>query len=154
MKRLHLHIKVSDLDASKAFYSALFDMAPTVDKPGYVKWMVEDPKVNFAISPSVTTPIGLNHLGIQVESGEELAEMEARLQKAEASYRPEENATCCYANSDKHWALGPDAMVWEMFHTMGEAKIYGDDVGASEALKAAAAEPAKEAEPYPHTGCC
>jgi len=149
MKRLHLHVKTHDLPAATRFYSALFDMPPTVEKDDYVKWMVEDPRINFAVSPTKINKPGINHVGIQVESDEELAEMKTRLENADLASRPEMGTNCCYANSNKHWTLDPQNVVWEMFHTMGEAKVYGNDHGMSEKL-VEAFEGAEE----PKVGCC
>lgn len=152
MNRFHLHLKVSDLAQAKAFYSALFDMSPTVEKDDYIKWMVEDPRMNFAISPTSGGEPGINHLGLQVDSDAELAVLEGRLEKADARRQTETGANCCYSSSNKHWALDPDNNVWEMFHTMGAAKIYGADIGASDALKSASN--VKEKEGAPTAGCC
>lgn len=124
MKRLHVHVAVSDLDASIAFYSKLFSAEPTVAKPDYAKWMLDDPRVNFAISARGAEP-GLDHLGIQVESGEELGVMRDRLEFAGASLVSEAGTTCCYARSDKHWITDPQGLAWETFHTLEAAPIYG-----------------------------
>ncbi len=127
MKRFHIHISVSDLDAAKQFYSTLFDMKPSVDKPDYAKWMVDDPRINLAVSKSMTSRKGVNHLGIQVSSEEELSELERRLANADVASMPEENAKCCYARSDKHWTRDPDNVVWELFNTLEGIPVYGAD---------------------------
>ncbi len=133
MKRLHVHVAVSDLDASIAFYSKLFSAEPTVAKPDYAKWMLDDPRVNFAISARGAEP-GLDHLGIQVESGEELGVMRDRLEFAGASLVSEAGTTCCYARSDKHWITDPQGLAWETFHTLEAAPTFGESRGGAEAV--------------------
>jgi catechol 2,3-dioxygenase-like lactoylglutathione lyase family enzyme len=127
MKRLHVHVSVDDLAASVRFYSALFAAQPTVAKPDYVKWMLEDPRVNFAISTR-SGKSGLDHLGIQVESQDELREVYGRLQQANRPVLEEGATTCCYAQSEKSWTTDPQGLSWEAFLTMGESTIYGDSV--------------------------
>lgn len=124
MKRLHVHVAVDDLDRSVDFYSALFAAAPTVTKPDYAKWMLDDPRVNFAISARGAAA-GVEHLGIQVEDAAELAEVYARLDRAEAPVVEEGATTCCYAKSEKSWITDPQGVVWETFLTQGEATTYG-----------------------------
>lgn len=124
MKRLHVHVAVDDLDRSIGFYSAMFAAEPTVTKPDYAKWMLDDPRVNFAISAR-GAKAGVEHLGIQVESGEELAEVYARLAQADAPVIEEGKTTCCYAKSEKSWITDPQGVVWETFLTEGEATTYG-----------------------------
>jgi len=126
MKRLHIHVGVSDLDRSIRFYSTLFDAAPTVLKPDYAKWMLDDPQVNFAISAGQHGERGVEHLGIQAESSEELAEVYGRLKAADRPVIEEGDTTCCYARSEKSWIADPDGVVWEAFHTHGNATVYGD----------------------------
>ena len=124
MKRLHVHVAVDDLAASIKFYSAMFDAEPTVTKDDYAKWMLENPRVNFAISARGAAP-GLNHLGIQVESADELAEMNARLQKLDADVVEEMGTACCYAKSDKYWATDPTGIAWETYHTLDSIPVFG-----------------------------
>jgi len=124
MKRLHVHVSVKDLDASVRFYAQLFAMDPTVRKPDYAKWMLEDPRVNFAISQREGNP-GVQHLGIQVENHAELTEVYGRLQRAERPVIEEGETTCCYAHSEKSWIDDPQGVQWEMFLTTGESTIYG-----------------------------
>src|SRR5687768_18514698 len=126
MKRLHVHVGVSDLDRSLAFYSILFGSQPTVVKQDYAKWMLDDPRVNFAISAGQHAAKGIEHLGIQVESGEELTEVYDRLKAADRPVLEEGATTCCYAKSEKSWISDPDGVVWEAFFTNGEATVYGD----------------------------
>ena len=126
MKRLHVHVGVNDLDQSIRFYSTLFNSEPTVTKPDYAKWMLEDPRVNFAISAGNHARKGIEHLGIQVESGDELGEVYGRLKSADRPVLEEGQTTCCYAKSEKSWITDPDGVVWEAFFTNGEATVYGD----------------------------
>jgi catechol 2,3-dioxygenase-like lactoylglutathione lyase family enzyme len=123
MKRLHIHVGVADLDRSIAFYSSLFGAEPTVRHPDYAKWMLEDPRANFAISTHATR--GIEHVGIEVESDGELADVGARLASAREPVIPEASTTCCYANSSKNWTRDPDGVVWETFLTRGQATVYG-----------------------------
>jgi predicted enzyme related to lactoylglutathione lyase len=128
MKRMHVHVAVDDLNRSIGFYSALFDAAPRVVKADYAKWMLDDPRVNFAISTR-GRETGLDHLGIQVESETELAEVHARLRKAGGAVIEQGNTTCCYAKSEKSWIDDPAGISWETFHTTGESTVYGDGTG-------------------------
>jgi catechol 2,3-dioxygenase-like lactoylglutathione lyase family enzyme len=125
MKRLHVHVAVDDLQKSIGFYSTLFAAEPAVVKPDYAKWMLEDPRVNFAISSRGHKP-GLDHLGIQVENEGELAEVYDRLKRAEGPVLEEGATTCCYAQSEKSWIVDPQGLAWETFHTTGESTVYGD----------------------------
>lgn len=125
MKRLHIHVGVDDLAASTSFYSTLFGAEPSVTKADYAKWMLEDPRVNFAISSGDRAAKGVEHLGIQVESEEELAEVYARLRAADRPVLEEGATTCCYAKSEKSWISDPQGVVWETFRTTGEAVDYG-----------------------------
>ncbi len=138
MKRLHVHVGVKDLGQSIQFYSTLFATEPTVTKPDYAKWMLDDPRVNFAIS-SGNARRGVEHLGIQVESGDELSELYGRLRTADRPILEEGKATCCYAKSEKSWISDPDGVVWEAFHTNGKSTVYGDSIDVS-AVAAGAAE--------------
>lgn len=124
MKRLHVHVAVEDLTASIRFYSTLFASEPTVQKTDYAKWMLDDPRVNFAISARGATP-GLNHLGVQVENADELAEMSTRLGQLEADVVEEMGTACCYAKSDKYWATDPTGIAWETYHTLDSIPVFG-----------------------------
>lgn len=126
MNRFHVHIQVKSLDESIQFYSTLFAAEPTVVKSDYAKWALEQPQVNFAISTR-TGEQGLDHLGIQVGSDEELAAVAARLQKADRAIVEQKDAACCYAHSNKAWVADPSGIAWETFHTHGETTVYGDD---------------------------
>lgn len=155
MKRLHVHVAVDDLDRSVGFYSTLFATEPTVIKPDYAKWMLDDPRVNFAISARGTAA-GVEHLGIQVEDAGELAEVYARLASADAPVLEEGKTTCCYAKSEKSWIADPDGVVWEAFLTQGESTVYGDSpdfnqLTGDNAAATACCAPKVEAAPK---GCC
>jgi len=126
MKRLHLHVAVDNLNRSIGFYSTLFGAEPVIVKDDYAKWMLEDPRVNFAISAR-TGAAGLDHLGIQVESDGELRELAGRLKTAGESTRDQEASTCCYAQSNKAWVNDPSGLRWETFFTFGAATTYGED---------------------------
>jgi catechol 2,3-dioxygenase-like lactoylglutathione lyase family enzyme len=126
MKRLHVHVAVTDLDTSIAFYTGLFGTEPTSVKADYAKWMLDDPRVNFAISQHEGAAKGIEHLGVQVEDANELAEVYGRLKAAKGPILEEGATTCCYARSEKSWIADPDGVVWEAFLTHGDATIYGD----------------------------
>jgi catechol 2,3-dioxygenase-like lactoylglutathione lyase family enzyme len=126
MKRLHVHVSVKDLPASIRFYQTLFGAKPTVAKSDYAKWMLDDPRVNFAISTN-RQPVGINHLGFQVDTDEELRGMRAQLESADARMIEENEQPCCYAKSDKYWVTDPTGVAWETFHTLGSIPVYGED---------------------------
>jgi catechol 2,3-dioxygenase-like lactoylglutathione lyase family enzyme len=126
MKRLHVHVGVTDLDQSIRFYSALFAAEPSIVKADYAKWLVDDPRVNFAISAGKHAAKGIQHLGVQAEDTDELGEVYGRLKAAERPVLEEGRTTCCYAKSEKSWISDPDGLVWETFFTDGEATTYGD----------------------------
>jgi hypothetical protein len=138
MKRLHLHVSVPDLGPSIQFYATLFGAPPSVVKDDYANWMLADPKVNFAISQRGCAP-GVDHVGVQVESREELAELAGRLKAAGAQTLDQTAVTCCYAKGDKTWVNDPAGVRWETFFTFADATTYGE---ANETLPAAAAAPA------------
>jgi catechol 2,3-dioxygenase-like lactoylglutathione lyase family enzyme len=123
MKRMHIHVSVDNLDQSVAFYNQLFGAQPSVHKPDYAKWMLDDPRVNFAISQRGEAP-GLNHLGIQAGSDDELAEIKTRLDAAGMAVLTETGTTCCYAKSDKHWVQDPSGIAWETYHTLDSAPTF------------------------------
>jgi catechol 2,3-dioxygenase-like lactoylglutathione lyase family enzyme len=126
MKRLHIHVSVNDLPASIRFYRTLFAAEPAVTKSDYAKWMLEDPRVNFAISTH-RQPVGVNHLGLQVDTDEELRGMRVQLEAADARMVEENEQPCCYAKSDKYWVTDPTGIAWETFHTLGSIPVYGED---------------------------
>lgn len=161
MKRLHLHVSVPDLAQSIRFYETLLGAPPTVVKDDYAKWMLDDPRVNLAISQRDRAP-GVDHVGIQVDSAGELAELSSRLKAAGAQTFDEAATTCCYARSDKTWVADPSGVRWETFFTFGEATAYGES-DALQLMDAAAAPAgaccgAPATSPAPAkataTGCC
>lgn len=139
MKRFHLHVGVADLDASIAFYSGLFGAAPTVAKPDYAKWMLDDPCINFAISQKCGATKGVEHVGFQVEDEAELAEVYGRLQAAGGPVLEEGATTCCYARSEKSWIMDPDGVMWEAFLTNGDSPDLGALASANAADNACCA---------------
>jgi len=126
MKRFHVHLAVHDLAASIRFYSTIFGAHPSVQKSDYAKWMLEEPRINFAISQRGAAP-GVNHLGIQVDSAEELTALREQVAAAEIEARDETGANCCYANSDKYWVQDPQGVAWETFHTLDSIPTYGQN---------------------------
>ena len=156
MKRLHVHVSVDDLSRSVGFYSARFAAQPTVGKSDYAKWMLEDPRVNFAISTR-GREAGLDHLGIQVENTDELHEVYARLREAGGDIIEQGDTICCYAKSEKSWIDDPAGIVWETFHTTGESTVYGDGSGENNARiahekRSACCAPQPAAKPA--SACC
>lgn len=155
MKRLHLHVSVPDLAQSIQFYETLFGTGPTVVKDDYAKWMLDDPKVNFAISARGLAG-GVDHVGIQVDTAAELNELSTRLKAAGNVTLDQEAATCCYAKSDKSWVNDPSGVRWETFYTFGEATQYGEDHApeAAPAAQACCGAPAAAPEPVKAASCC
>lgn len=156
MKRLHVHVSVDDLAQSIRFYSTLFAATPTVTKPDYAKWMLDDPRVNFAISTR-GKEAGLDHLGIQVETEDELHAVYDRLRQAERPVLEEGATTCCYAKSEKAWISDPQGLSWETFLTRGESTVYGDsiDLGPIRTTAGACcATTAPKAEAQRAAACC
>ena len=138
MKRFHVHIAVANLEESVSFYRTLFAAEPTVLKPDYAKWMLHDPRVNFAISTRGRQP-GLDHLGIQAENNDELGELRDRLDAAALPAVAQEQAACCYARSDKHWTVDPQGIAWESFHSLATIPVFGgDNVPSQDEAKASA----------------
>ena len=163
MKRFHVHVAVSDLEQSTRFYSAVFGMPPSVLKNDYAKWMLDDPRVNFAISER-TGAQGVNHLGFQAESAEELEEIHRRLQSADTSIVAEKGANCCYAKSDKYWLQDPTGIAWESFRSLDTIPFYGEQshqgaAGAEQATddggcSAACCPPSPSMEKSAAKACC
>ena len=138
MKRFHVHIGVRNLDDSIRFYTGLFGAEPTVRKDDYAKWMIDNPRINFAISQR-DGPIGVNHLGLQADSADELADIRRHFAAVGADVADEPNASCCYAKSDKHWVADPQGIAWEGYHTLGEIRYFNRDAGESRAAEACCA---------------
>jgi catechol 2,3-dioxygenase-like lactoylglutathione lyase family enzyme len=157
VKRFHVHVGVENLDASIAFYSGLFGQAPSVTKPDYAKWMMEDPRINFAISHKDGAAKGVEHLGLQVEDHSELAAVYGALEAAGRPVLEEGATTCCYAQSEKSWIADPDGVVWEAFLTTGDATHYGSSPELEQLASAKAAAGAcctPQAAPPPAKACC
>lgn len=157
MKRFHVHVAVQDLDAGIRFYSALFGAEPTVRKPDYAKWMVEDPRINFAISSRGDgRRTGVNHLGLQVDSDEELEALRSQAAQADLAAHAEQGVNCCYAKSNKYWYTDPAGVAWETYHSLGQVEFYGDDPvqpATGEACCAPVAAPVQIVKSKPAT-CC
>ena len=143
MKRFHVHLGVPDLSASIRFYSGLFGQAPTIRKDDYAKWMLDDPRVNFAISQRGQR-LGVNHLGVQAESDEELEAIHAQLREADGDVVAEKGAHCCYATSDKYWITDPQGVAWESFRSLGSVPFFGTEQPGEQASCGGTAS----------TGCC
>ena len=149
MKRFHVHVAVDDLDANIRFYSTLFGTPPTVHKPDYAKWMLDDPRVNFAISKRGLKP-GVDHLGVQVESGADLATLREQVAAAEIAALDQPNALCCYARSDRYWVTDPQGIAWETFHTLDSVPVYGD----AQSQPNACCEPTTASQLAKSGSCC
>lgn len=149
MKRLHVSLAVDDLAASIRFYAALFGTAPTVSKPDYAKWLLDDPRVNLSLTARGRAP-GLDHLGIQAETPAELAEVTGRLAAAGLPLSDQGAVTCCYAKSEKAWARDPQGISWEAFHSFAASDSFGDDAAEETASPAACCPPKPEAD----ARCC
>jgi catechol 2,3-dioxygenase-like lactoylglutathione lyase family enzyme len=156
MKRIHIHVGVEKLDESIRFYSAIFGAAPVKTKADYAKWMLEDPRVNFAISTRASKN-GVDHLGIQVEENEELEELRGRIRSADLAVFDEGETVCCYANSEKSWVQDPSGIAWEAYRTMDDAQIFSGKLAADESACCSDRPVSKTqcCEPSEKTaGCC
>ena len=137
MKRFHVHVHVDDLGKSIAFYSKLFAAEPTRVESDYAKWMLDDPRVNFAISTRGSAA-GVDHLGFQVDDAAELAELKARAEAADMALLDEGETSCCYARSDKHWITDPQGIAWEHFHSLGSIPVFSEDTQQEAATESSA----------------
>jgi catechol 2,3-dioxygenase-like lactoylglutathione lyase family enzyme len=163
MKRFHVHIAVKDLASSIRFYSALFGAEPTVSKSDYAKWMVDDPRINFAISQR-GEQIGVNHLGLQVDSDDELEALRSQAESADLVAAAEKGQTCCYARSDKYWYTDPQGVAWETYHTLKQVEFFNGDertaahCGAADDGQSSCCAPSDASEPSEgrraSAGCC
>ena len=153
MKRFHAHVHVDDLAQSIAFYSKLFAAAPTRVEADYAKWMLEDPRVNFAISTRGAKP-GLDHFGMQTDDAAELAELKARAEAADMALLDEGNTTCCYARSEKHWVTDPQGIAWEHFHTLGDIPVFNEVAPSSAAGACGTPSAVAPAPAAPRAACC
>ena len=151
MKRFHVHVSVDDLAASVRFYSTVFAASPTILKDDYAKWMLEDPRINFAISRRETKS-GLDHLGVQVESDAELTELRKQVAAVELAALDQPNAECCYVRSDKYWTTDPQGIAWETFHRLESIPVYGESDPA--APKACCVPVSKESDLAKAEACC
>ena len=151
MKRFHIHVSVSDLSQSIKFYSTLFGAEPSRIEADYAKWMLEDPRVNFAISTG-RQPAGVNHLGFQVDSADELKGLHSQLQAADARLIEETDQPCCYARSDKYWITDPTGIAWESFHSLSSIPVYGEDTPVFDHGQSVV--PTRSAETASNTTCC
>lgn len=145
MKRFHVHVAVENLDESIRFYSTVFGVDPSVVQSDYAKWMLEDPRLNFAISQRGRTP-GVNHLGFQVDSTAELIGLRQQLVDADEGMVEQADTSCCYARSDKYWVKDPSGIAWETFHSLGTVPVYGEEEKVEESacrVPAAKVEPAR-----------
>lgn len=152
MKRFHVHLHVDDLSKSIAFYSHLFAAPPTRIEADYAKWMLDDPRVNFAISTRGNRA-GLDHLGFQVDEAAELDALKARAQAADLALVDEGQTTCCYARSEKHWITDPQGIAWEHFHTLGDIPMFNEATGAT-AAGACCAPATTAAKPKVRANAC
>jgi len=146
MKRFHVHAHVEDLQNSIAFYSKMFGAEPTRVESDYAKWMLDDPRINFAISTRGSKP-GVDHLGIQTDTEEELAELKARAQAADMTLLDQGETTCCYARSEKHWITDPQGIAWEHFHTLGNIAVFSETAPAAAEASACCAGPRARGKP-------
>lgn len=153
MKRLHVHVSVESLADSIKFYSGMFAAEPSVIKDDYAKWMLNDPRVNFAISQRGAAP-GLNHLGIQVESADELGQMQSRLELLQPDVAKDEGVACCYAKSDKYWVTDPTGLAWETFQTLDTIPVFGESRNDSTDSAACCVPVAKPPVKAVSTQCC
>ncbi|WP_374564080.1 ArsI/CadI family heavy metal resistance metalloenzyme [Ideonella sp.] len=158
MKRFHVHAHVEDLQASIAFYSKMFGAEPTRVESDYAKWMIEDPRINFAISTRGGQP-GVDHLGIQTDTAEELAALKAQAEAADLTLQDVGETTCCYARSDKHWVTDPQGIAWEHFHTLDNIPVFSEKAPAAAEASACCATPAPRGKPIgiavkPSSSCC
>lgn len=158
MKRFHVHAHVDDLKASIAFYSKLFAAEPTRVEADYAKWMLEDPRINFAISTRGSAT-GIDHLGFQTEDADELAELKARAKDADMALLDQGETSCCYARSEKHWVTDPQGIAWEHFHTLDNIPVFGEGVKPSEAQASACCAPSSRGKSVgiavkPASSCC
>ena len=150
MKRFHVHAHVEDLGKSVAFYTQLFSAEPSRLEADYAKWMIEDPRINFAISTR-GSKLGVDHLGFQVDAADELAALKSRAEAADMVMLDEGTTSCCYARSEKHWVTDPQGIAWEHFHTLGSIPVFND---AGSTGKAAPQAVAIEAAPATAKACC
>ena len=159
MKRFHVHAHVTDLQASIAFYSKLFAAEPTRVESDYAKWMLEDPRINFAISTRGDAAAGVDHLGFQTDDAAELVELKSRATAADMALLDQGETNCCYARSEKHWVTDPQGIAWEHFHTLDNIPVFGEGTRKAEAQASACCAPTTRGKPVgvavkPAASCC
>jgi hypothetical protein len=152
MKRFHVHISVDDLNESIRFYSTLFATSPTIEKPDYAKWMLDDPRINFAISKR-GTKAGLDHIGIQTETADELSTLHNRMHDAGIAMLTQNGEACCYAESNKHWAVDPSGIAWETYHTLRTIPTFNRNQSKKESTTVACCSP-NLVTPKSSEACC
>lgn len=158
MKRFHVHAHVTDMKASIAFYSKLFAAEPTRVEADYAKWMLEDPRINFAISTRGDA-VGVDHLGFQTDDADELVELKARAKDADMALLDQGETSCCYARSEKYWVTDPQGIAWEQFHTLDNIPVFGEGTRAAEPQALACCAPTSRGKPVgvaikPASSCC
>ena len=158
MKRFHVHVAVKDLESSIRFYSALFGAEPSVTKSDYAKWMVDDPRINFAISQR-GSGIGVNHLGLQVDSDDELELLRAQAERADLVAAAEKDVRCCYARGSKYWYTDPQGVAWETYHTLEQLEFFQGEQeqeapGAAAAPSCCGPSTAISAQERVKSACC
>lgn len=158
MKRMHIHLGVNDIEESVRFYSALFGTEPTKLKADYAKWMLEDPRLNFAVSTRARN-IGLDHMGLQVDDPAELNTLRQQMSAANIATHRDGETTCCYARSEKSWVEDPNGVAWEAYHTMQDAQIFSADDTTGEPACCTPETPqgvccAPEQQPPANAPCC
>jgi catechol 2,3-dioxygenase-like lactoylglutathione lyase family enzyme len=152
MKRLHIHLAVEDLPKNIAFYSTMFDCKPTVQKDDYAKWLLDDPRVNFAIS-NRSKKLGLDHLGIQAENNKELTDIKHQLDQTQTPIKAEEGTACCYTKSDKYWVTDPQGIAWESFHSLSEIPTFNEAIPVENTAATCCASTPK-ADDKSSSSCC
>jgi len=154
MKRFHVHVSVDDLSQNIRFYSAMFGAPPTVERVDYAKWMLDDPRINFAISQRGGA-VGVNHLGFQVDAEEDLRALRAQVAAADIAALDQASANCCYAKSDKYWVQDPQGIAWETFHTLGDIPVFGEHATTAAPVEAGCCVPETSFEPrHKAKACC
>ena len=153
MNKIHIHVAVNELSESINFYSTLFGTSPSVEHDDYAKWQLNNPAINFAISKRGHAS-GINHLGIEVDSDNELNAIAQRLSQAEINFSTQEGTSCCYANSNKHWSLDPQGIAWESFHSLENIPVFGGDVSNDEATSACCIPLHLDSENSEEANCC
>jgi catechol 2,3-dioxygenase-like lactoylglutathione lyase family enzyme len=152
MSRVQLALRVADLEASVAFYSKLFGAEPAKRRPGYANFAVAEPPLKLVlIEGDPGDPTRMDHLGVEVETTEQVTAATARLAAEGLATVTEEDTACCYAVQDKVWVTGPGAEPWEVYVVKGDADTLDKAVGS--ACCTPAAEAGAASKPTA-AGCC